>query len=77
MIARIQCRRAGVYCARQLGDDPSHSRTGCRFYVYLGKACDAWLDYHDLDVAVAENPGEPVFDRAVMTDAAGDAVMPP
>ena len=76
MIARIQRRRAGVYCARRLGDDPSHSSTGCRFYVYLGKACAAWLDYHDLEVAVAENPGEPVFDRAVMTNDAGDTVLP-
>ena len=77
MIARIQRRRAGVYCARQLGDDPSRSSTGCRFYVYLGKACEAWLDYHDLEVAVAENPGEPVFDRLITTDAAWEALVRP
>ena len=32
------------------------------------KACEAWLDYHDLDAAVTENPGEPVFDRATMEE---------
>jgi hypothetical protein len=66
MTVRINSRRAGVYCARKLGDEPCHSSTGCRFYVYVGRACAAWLDYHDLDVAVAENPGEPVFDRATI-----------
>ena len=68
MAAIIDSRRLGVYCALRLGDDPAHSGTGCRFYVYVGKACAAWLDYHDLDAAMAENPGQPVFERATMAD---------
>jgi hypothetical protein len=31
----------------------------------------AWLDYHDLDTAMAENPGQPILDRGAMT---GDIV---
>lgn len=64
----IRGYEVGVYCARSLGDEPEQSRTGCRFYVYVGRSCEAWRDYHDLDTAVAENPGEPVFDRATVTD---------
>jgi hypothetical protein len=73
MIAIVRNRRAGIYCAHHLGDDPSRSSTGCRFYVYVGRACEAWLDYHDLDAALEENPGEPVFDRAITEDVSWDA----
>ena len=68
MIPIIKSRRAGVYCALHLGDDPNRSSTGCRFYVYIGRACAAWLDYHDLETALEENPGEPIFDRTVTED---------
>jgi len=68
MAAMIEGPRVGVYCSSRLGDNPDQSRSGCRFYVYVGRACEAWLDYHDLDAAVAENPGQPVFDRASMKD---------
>lgn len=68
MAAIISRRRIGRYCAWRLGDDPGASSNGCRFYVYVGKACEAWLDYEDLDTAVIENPGEPVFDRATMEE---------
>ena len=68
MAAMIDTRRVGVYCALRLGDDPSQSSTGCRFYVYMGRACAAWLDYHDLNTAMAENPGQPVFDRATLEE---------
>ena len=64
----IRRHEVGLYCAWSLGDEPEQSRTGCRFYVYVGRSCEAWRDYHDLDTAVAENPGEPVFDRATVTD---------
>jgi hypothetical protein len=65
MIAIVRNRRAGIYCAHRLGDEPSRSSTGCRYYVYVGRACEAWLDYHDLSTALDENPGEPVFDRTI------------
>ena len=60
-------RQVGIYCSRRLGDDPGSSGTGCRFYVYVGRTCEAWLDYDDLDAAMAENPGEPIFDRVAVT----------
>lgn len=64
----VRGHEVGVYCAWSLGDEPEQSRTGCRFYVYVGRSCEAWRDYHDLDTAAAENPGEPVFDRASVTE---------
>jgi hypothetical protein len=67
MYAIVPGRQVGIYCSSQLGDDPGSSSTGCRFYVYIGRACEAWLDYHDLDTAMAENPGAPIFDRVAMT----------
>ena len=60
-------RQVGIYRSSRLGDDPGSSSTGCRFYVYIGRACEAWLDYHDLDTAISENPGQPIFDRVVMS----------
>lgn len=68
MLPIIRNRRTGVYCAYHLGDAPNRSSTGCRFYVYVGRSCEAWLDYHDLNAALEENPGEPVFDRTVTED---------
>jgi hypothetical protein len=64
MSAMIDSARVGVYCTLRLGDDPERSRTGCRYYVYISRTCESWLDYRDIDTAVAENPGQPVFDRA-------------
>lgn len=68
MAVIVESRRLGEYCAFRLGDDPFESARGCRYFVYVGKGCEAWLDYHDLDVALIENPGQPVFDRASMED---------
>jgi hypothetical protein len=73
MIPIIKSRRAGVYCALHLGDDPSRSSTRCRFYVYIGRACEAWLDYHDLETTLEENPGEPICDRTVTNEGCAGA----
>jgi hypothetical protein len=67
MNAIVPGRQVGIYCSSRLGDEPGSSSNGCRFYVYVGRTCEAWLDYHDLDTAMAENPGEPIFDRVAMT----------
>ena len=67
MNAIVPGRQVGIYRSSRLGDDPGSSSNGCRFYVYLGRTCEAWLDYDDLDTAMAENPGQPIFDRVAMT----------
>ena len=42
-------------------DDPC--RSGKRYYVYTGAACNTWLEYDNLADAIAENPTEWVLDR--------------
>jgi hypothetical protein len=63
--------RAGLYCAYHLGDEPTFSRSGCRYYVYIGRTCEAWLDYQSIETAEDENPGQPIFERGAFEEAFG------
>lgn len=41
----------------------SQCRSSRRYHVYTGPACTVWLEYDNLDDAIAENPTEWVWDR--------------